>query len=146
MGLASKLLTGEHRCLLDDKGRMNFPAALRDKMGDSFLIGRWEDNCLIAIPEYRLERVVEMLMEGSMLDKRKGSLHFFSKAKEVSPDKQGRILVTPSLREAIGLEKEATVVGAGLYAEIWRPEDWQKHEELYEESASNNALLREIGL
>ena len=43
----------------------------------------------------------------------------FAAAQEVTPDKQGRILLEPALRSHAGLQKEVTVIGVGSYAEIW---------------------------
>ena len=50
--------------------------------------------------------------------------YFFSGAAEVEPDKQGRILIPPNLREHAGLEKDVTVIGAAVRAEIWDTARW----------------------
>ena len=62
-----KQLTGEYRCVLDEKGRLNFPAKMRDVMGDSFMVTRWLDDCLVAFPAHEWERVSEKLAEKSMV-------------------------------------------------------------------------------
>lgn len=145
-GLARLLLTGEHHCLLDDKGRLNFPAKMRDKMGDSFLIAPWVENCLVAIPEHKLEKVAEMLDSQMMSDTRDGGLSFFSQAEDVSPDKQGRILIPQTLRSSIALEKDVVVVGAGMFAEIWRPDEWEQHKASFANKAKTAAGFKSIGL
>ena len=48
--------------------------------------------------------------------------HFFGDADEQTPDGQGRILVTATLREWAGLGRELVVAGAGKHIEIWNPE------------------------
>ena len=44
---------------------------------------------------------------------------------EAAPDKQGRILLPPPLREHAGLDKEVVVIGVGDYAELWEPARWK---------------------
>ena len=53
--------------------------------------------------------------------------YFFSNAVTVEPDKQGRILLPPHLREYAHLEKDVIVTGASDHAEIWDVERWQSY-------------------
>ena len=46
----------------------------------------------------------------------------FSNASEVEPDGQGRIPLTKDLREFAGLTKNITIIGTGLYVQIWDSE------------------------
>ena len=46
---------------------------------------------------------------------------------DVSFDLQGRILIPKSLRVFADIDKEAAVVGTGLYLEIWQREKWEEH-------------------
>lgn len=58
----------------------------------------------------------------------------FSGAAEVTPDKQGRILIPQNLRQFAGLEKDVVVIGANNKAEIWEKSRWE---------ALNDAMNRE---
>ena len=40
-------------------------------------------------------------------------------AQDVDMDSTGRVLVAPELREAVGLDKEATLIGNTGYFEVW---------------------------
>ena len=40
------MLTGQYAHTLDAKGRVNFPARLREELGPRFFITRGLDNCL----------------------------------------------------------------------------------------------------
>ena len=53
--------------------------------------------------------------------------YFFSNAVTVEPDKQGRILLPPHLREYAHLEKDVIVTGASDHAEIWDVNHWQSY-------------------
>jgi MraZ protein len=50
--------------------------------------------------------------------------YFFSGASECPLDRQGRILIPPSLREFAGLEKEVVVAGLANRIEIWSKGRW----------------------
>jgi MraZ protein len=52
---------------------------------------------------------------------------FFSSAFDEQPDKQGRITLSPTLREYAGLEKECVVVGADTRIEIWDAAAWENY-------------------
>ena len=54
---------------------------------------------------------------------------FFSGAFFTEVDKQGRILIPPSLREYAGLNKEVTILGAATRAEIWDISRWNAYNE-----------------
>ena len=55
---------------------------------------------------------------------RKIKRFFISGAQEMEPDKQGRMLVPPTLREYAGLEKEVVFAGVGGHIEIWDKSKW----------------------
>lgn len=48
----------------------------------------------------------------------------FSTAHQVELDKAGRVLVPPFLREALAIDNEVVVIGAGEYIEIWSTKSW----------------------
>ena len=64
----------------------------------------------------------------------------FPNAIEVTPDKQGRIQLTPRLLAHAGLEKDVTVVGMGRYAEIWNTAVWDERESAGEDGALEQAI------
>ena len=144
--LAKRLLTGSHRCQLDDKGRMNFPAKLREKMGETFWVARWLDNCLIAMPEEKFSKMDELLEQQKMSDGDEFLDFFYGAAEDVTPDKQGRILLSHEHREHIDAGKELVVVGMGRYAKIWTPEAREKQKDGFKDSSRIKELMKEAGL
>ena len=72
--------------------------------------------------------------------------YFFSGAQECPVDRQGRILVPPSLRETAGLEKDVVLLGVANRVEIWARARWDA---FYRESTENfeaiAAKLSEFG-
>jgi MraZ protein len=51
---------------------------------------------------------------------------FVGGAVEAVPDKQGRILIPPSLRNYAGLEKEVVIQGMPNRFEVWSLARWQE--------------------
>ncbi len=60
-------------------------------------------------------------------------LNFFGSASEGSFDKQGRVLVPPSLRKAAHLEKDVVLVGVQDRVEIWDRALWEERSQVSEE-------------
>jgi len=64
---------------------------------------------------------------------------FLAGAMECEIDKQGRFLITNSLREFAGLEKEVIIIGVLTKIEIWSKEKWLKYSEEENQSADEIA-------
>ncbi len=120
------MLTGTYTNQLDDKGRLNFPAKMRAEMGETFVITRWLDGCIVAFPAGKWDKISEMLAELPMVKSREVRRFLMAKAEEVATDKQGRILIPATLREHAGIEKETVVLGVGTHAEIWSKSSYEK--------------------
>ena len=116
---------GRYDCVLDAKGRLNFPVRFREEMGESFVVMEWIGRCLFALPMAEVERLSEKLGADELMDSGEITGDLFSTACEVVPDKQGRILLPAALREHAGLEKEVTVIGNRRHAEIWATPVWE---------------------
>lgn len=137
------MLIGEYSYSMDEKGRLNFPARFREQMGKEFVVTRWLDECLVAFPQNEWERITGLLMSKSMVKTRDIQRFLFSAAEEVSPDKQGRILLGPTLRRHAKLEKEVTIIGVGNYAEIWDTAAWAAKQQALD-SADIEAAMEEL--
>ena len=119
------MLIGTYRQKLDEKGRLNFPARFREEMGAPFYVTCWLDECLIALPKQKFEEIFARLSESGMVKNRGLRRMLYAGAVEAAPDKQGRILLPPDLREHAGADKEIVVIGVGDYVELWEPDRWQ---------------------
>jgi len=119
------MLLGQYEHTVDAKGRINFPAKLREDLGGSFILTQGLDNC-IAVYSFEEWKLLEEKIKNQPLAKaRKIQRFFFAKAVTVEPDKQGRILIPNHLREYAGLDKDVIVVGVSERAEIWDKASWE---------------------
>lgn len=115
---------GRYDYAIDPKGRLNFPARFRDEMGERFVVMEWVDRCLFVLPPAEVERLADKLGANELMGSWEITGDLFSTAYEVTPDKQGRILLPAELRSYAGLEKDVTIIGNRNHAEIWATEVW----------------------
>ena len=119
------MLIGEYPCSVDVKGRLNFPAKLREDLGERFIISKGLGDrclCVYSLEEWEARRKKLAALPGSEMDALQRYL--FSSACECEPDKQGRIVIPQNLRDFIQVEKEVMVIGSDNRCEIWTRKDW----------------------
>jgi MraZ protein len=113
----------EHQ--LDEKGRVSLPAGYRHKAaGTRFVLLQWEPTHLTLFPEDVWAGVRERLLE-LRRDRRDLSdllRDVMSRATDVEPDKQGRILIPAWLKERAKLDGGVLLVGTMDRIELWNPE------------------------
>lgn len=109
--------TSDHS--LDAKGRVILPSKFREELGESFYITKGFEKCVqvLSVDEFdRLRAQIRALPADKAL-----SLQYLliSPAVLVSPNSQGRVMISQKLREDAGLSGEVTVVGMDSRIEIW---------------------------
>ena len=118
---------GEFKSTLDQKGRMNFPAKLREELGAGFVISKTIDaKCIKVYSSTDWALLVEKIRALPQTKTADIQRFLFGSAFEIEPDKQGRILVPAPLREYAGLSVDIVIVGLEGRAEIWDKEAWDK--------------------
>ncbi|SDB38569.1 MraZ protein [Ruminococcaceae bacterium FB2012] len=120
-----KILMGTFYQSVDVKGRMTFPAKLRECIGERFIVTRGSADCLFVYARDDFYRRAAKISKLPMSESRDKLLRSFTaNAAEVEPDKQGRILIPGPLREYAFLDKEAVVIGVSDRCEIWDKKRW----------------------
>jgi MraZ protein len=107
---------------LDAKGRLSVPTrhqeALMASCAGQVTITQHYEGCLMVFPRPAWEAFsakIAALPMSSLPIKRL----YLSNAMGVELDSTGRILISPELREAVGINKETTLRGMGSYFELW---------------------------
>ena len=120
------MFTGEYRHAVDAKGRVAIPARFRAQLDDAPVITRWIDTCLAVFPRTDWETLAGKVSALPVSDAgaRTFQRFLFAGAFEAELDRQGRLLVPPSLREYAALGGEAVVVGSRDHIELWEPARW----------------------
>jgi MraZ protein len=107
---------------LDAKGRMSVPAKHRDALlvqGEGRVtLTKHPDGCLMVFPRSEWEafraRVAQLPMDAHWWRR-----IFLGNATELDLDSAGRILVSPELRSAAGIQREVILLGMGSHLELW---------------------------
>jgi MraZ protein len=135
------MLLGEHEHSLDDKNRLTLPARLRAAFEDGVVVSRGLDGCLYAYPRAEWQKLADRIAALDPLgeDARRMRRHFFSGASQGELDKQGRLVLSSTLIEYAGLEREVTVAGVHDHLEIWDRTKWRQQLHEVEGSAEDVA-------
>jgi MraZ protein len=123
------IFLGEYQHSLDPKGRVIFPAAYRDRLGDGLVMTVGVDNCITVHPTSEWERVVAGLRTLRSTDRRERMFTrmMTSMAHPDRLDKQGRVTIPARLRQYASLDRDVTVVGADTKIELWDTARWDAY-------------------
>jgi MraZ protein len=158
------MFRGEHYNSLDGKGRTSIPARLRTVFAETLADERFViTKCLpvntgagevcrglVIYPFAEFQSLEQKFEKGSGLSVAAlNSIrrHVLAPAVECAADKQGRVLIPPTLRDYAGLEKEIIFVGMQRKIEIWDARTWDKVcVQAEKDIPDDNAALAELGI
>ncbi|MBW2107132.1 MAG: division/cell wall cluster transcriptional repressor MraZ [Deltaproteobacteria bacterium] len=134
---------------LDAKGRLIIPARFRDVVNQSrvgALIVSRMDGALFCYTFEQWRRIEERILNLAEKSEnmRRFRRIFIGGAFECVLDKQGRILIPPTLRDDAALNKEVVLVGVLDHFEIWAREAWLKEHEQLQDDLKNEDMRNEI--
>ena len=116
---------------LDVKGRLAVPSKHRDELqaqrAGNLVLTAHPHGCLLLYPQPAWEPIQAKMMALSSFDKQSSALQrlLVGYAEDITLDSAGRLLVSPSLREFAGVEKQAMLVGQGSHFELWNMDAWR---------------------
>lgn len=158
------MFRGEHYNSLDGKGRTSIPARLRSVFAEIFADERFvitkgisvQTDCgelcrgLVIYPIAEFQALEQNFENGkgfTVSEKNNIRRHVFAPAVECITDKQGRVLIPPTLRDFAGLEKEIIFVGMQRKIEVWDARTWDKVcVQAEKDIPGDSAALAELGI
>ncbi len=124
------MLLDRYEHAIDSKSRITLPAKYRSWLDAGVVVTKGLDRCLMVYPldvwKELADRVSALPLTNSRARELKRRL--FGDASHSVPDKQGRIILQPRLREFANLDSQAVINGVYTYCEIWNPEIWAERE------------------
>jgi len=127
MTLNKDTFTGEYQYSMDSKGRINIPAKFRQSLSkknqNTFVATRGQDPCIWIYPLTEWKKIEDELRNLSSAS----AIHrtFVRQiARSATPstcDKQGRIMISPSLISYSSIKREVLIIGMINKIEIWNP-------------------------
>ena len=122
------MFMGEYTHAIDDKGRLTIPARFREELAYGSVITRGYDKYLVLYAAEAFKRITARAEALSPTNPENRALLrlTFSGASEAVPDRQGRILVPPYLRDYAGIQTECVIVGVGHAIEVWSSDGWNR--------------------
>jgi len=137
------MMTGTYNHTIDAKGRMFVPANLRKLLGEEFYVTITGEKCLQIYSMDMWEKAKEKVAVMRQ-DQQKPLRPLFANAAHCVPDTQGRIPIPQMLRDHVGLTKNVTIVGTGLYAQIWDADTYMPIHEVESSPESLADALRTL--
>lgn len=116
------MFQGASSLALDVKGRLSVPTRHRDVLNatsnSQLTITKHPHGCLMIFPRSEWEkfrdRIASLPMQAQWWKR-----IFLGNAMDVDMDATGRLLVSPELRAAAGISKDAVLLGMGGHFELW---------------------------
>lgn len=134
---------------IDTKGRIIIPTRFKEliKNGDKpGVMVSMMDGGLVAFPFEHWEKIENKIL--SAVEKndalRRFRRWFIGGAHECTCDKNGRILIPPTLRDYAGLEKDIVLAGVLDHFEIWSRKNWEIENAEFEKDRQEDDVRKVI--
>jgi len=123
------MLIGAYLGIVGDKRRVAVPKIFLSELGESPVIAKWYEDCLVMVSNQFWNQLLTRLTGGVKslsLGVRDIERFILGSAFETEPDSQGRIVIPQVLTDYAGIQKELMFVGLVDRIEIWPKEIWDK--------------------
>lgn len=146
------MFRGRYDHTIDAKGRTSIPSKFREVLSTNYderLIITNYDGCLWAYPVQEWQVIENKVAALPQFKSEVKALQrvFISAATECPIDKQGRILIPPTLRDYAGLKKDIVFVGMTKRIEVWAKDRWlTEFEKSQKDISEKSETLADLGL
>ncbi|QPF75338.1 division/cell wall cluster transcriptional repressor MraZ [Roseateles sp. DAIF2] len=137
------MFQGASALAMDAKGRMAVPTRHRETLQElcagQLTLTKHPEGCLMVFPrpawETFRDRIAALPMSAAGWKR-----VFLGNAQDVEIDSAARVLVSPELRAAAGLNKDVMLLGMGSHFELWDAARYAAHEAQVMQSELPDAL------
>lgn len=118
--------------------RVSVPSTFRDQLGESFILAKWYEGCLVLIGKESWDALLARITGGIEIllsPVRETERFIFASAYELVADDQGRIVIPEILVKYANIKDEVYFLGVRDRVEIWDKEVWKEKEKEVAEGA-----------
>jgi MraZ protein len=122
---------GSFAISMDDKGRFAVPARVRDLLteicqGRIVVTAHTEERCLLIYPEQQWQELLPQVQALPNINRKARMMQrlLLGYATPLEVEGNGRILLSPTLRDYAGLDKKLMLIGQGKKLELWSEQRW----------------------
>ena len=135
--MAYNSFTAQAETKLDNKCRIVIPALYREGLGEEFRISLGFDKCLYIMENKVFDTISRQIPKLPLNPSAKMARRFNAFSFSAKTDKQGRVVLPPQLRKALGFEIGESIVLAGMgpYIEVWSEKQFNEAVELTPEES-----------
>lgn len=132
---------GEFEHTIDEKSRLTLPARFRNAFAGGVVLARGLERNIDVFPREGWDRNVARIAELDSLTReaREMKRYVFAGAAVADLDRQGRVIVPPTLAEHAGIGRDVIVAGVHDHIEIWDRAAWAAQLNAIEGSAGDVA-------
>lgn len=141
------MFLGEFAHTIDSKGRLTIPAKFREELKDGLVVTRGFDQNLMLFTLEGWRELADRIAQRPLADEdiRAFRRRVFSGAIDLTPDRQGRVLLPPYLRDFAAIDGDVIIAGMYNYVELWSAETWQTVRAAIDDS-SDAARWQDLGI
>jgi len=128
-----RTFSGSYERAVDPKGRFNLPFRHRrggEAAQDDYVVTPGVDGSLSIYPVETWDVVFQVAKDDADTAQMQANIrHISANTFDITPDKQGRVMVPVPALESVGIGKRVLVVGMGDHLELWDTDVYTVHQE-----------------
>ena len=126
------MFLGEYHNRLDSKNRLSVPARFREELDPpaEVVVKPGLDGCLLLLPFQTWESQAEAIRDQiapTTYERRYLKRLLLLGAERSTPDRLGRITLSPALRRHAQIQRDVVILGMVDHAEIWARQRWSEY-------------------
>lgn len=139
------MFLGNYITQLGSGNRVAVPKRFRTQLGETFIVAKWYEKCLVIISTESWSELLQKLTGGQSIPTaavRDTHRFIMGSAFELTADAQGRFVIPENLKAFADLKDEVVFLGLGDRVEVWDKKEWTARESYIGEHAA--ALLESL--
>lgn len=132
------MFLGTYLARVTSGSRISVPSVFRQELGESFILAKWYEGCLVLIANSSWRALLTRLTGGEetlLTPVRETERFIFTSAYEVTPDEQGRIVIPERMASYGHFGEEVYFLGVRDRVEIWDRAIWDEKEKVVAKEA-----------